>query len=109
MSLSLTTAGLVAPVAAGMPSADTWADLHAATGIAAYGWLLVALPLLGAAILLLGGRRTDTWGPLLAVGMSSAAFVVGVAAIPEECGARVDGHLLTAVFRQERRPFPHAG
>ena len=39
-------------------------EAHAATGITAYAWLLVALPLLGAAVLLLGGRRTDTFGPL---------------------------------------------
>ena len=59
MSLSLATAAGSLPLAAGMPSADTQEALHAATGIAAYGWLLVALPLFGAAILLVGGRRTD--------------------------------------------------
>ena len=36
-----------------------------ASGASAYAWLLIALPLLGAAILLLGGRRTDRFGPLL--------------------------------------------
>jgi hypothetical protein len=51
--------------------------VHAATGFASAAWLLVALPLLGAAILLLGGHRTDKWGPLFATGMSWAAFVVG--------------------------------
>ncbi|GAB3450571.1 NADH-quinone oxidoreductase subunit L [Phycicoccus ginsengisoli] len=50
----------------------------AATGVTAYAWLLVALPLLGAAVLLLGGRATDRWGPLFAVAMSWAAFVVGL-------------------------------
>jgi NADH-quinone oxidoreductase subunit L len=49
----------------------------AATGITASAWLLVALPLLGAAVLLLGGRATDKWGPLFATGMSWASFVVG--------------------------------
>jgi NADH-quinone oxidoreductase subunit L len=49
----------------------------AATGVTAYAWLLVALPLLGAAVLLFGGRATDRWGPLFAVAMSWAAFVVG--------------------------------
>ena len=39
-----------------------------ATGITSLSWLLVALPLLGAAVLLLGGRRTDSFGPLLATG-----------------------------------------
>jgi NADH-quinone oxidoreductase subunit L len=49
----------------------------AATGFTAYAWLLVALPMLGAAVLLLGGRATDRWGPLFATGLSWAAFVVG--------------------------------
>ena len=40
-------------------------------------WVLVALPLLGAAVLLLGGRRTDRWGHWLAVVLSWAAFVWG--------------------------------
>jgi NADH-quinone oxidoreductase subunit L len=40
-------------------------------------WLLVALPTLGAAVLLLGGRRTDKWGHWLAVALSWASFVWG--------------------------------
>ncbi|MEO7069216.1 MAG: NADH-quinone oxidoreductase subunit L [Nostocoides sp.] len=50
-----------------------------ATGAAGVAWLLVALPLLGAAILLLGGRRTDKFGPALAVSLSWASFVIGAA------------------------------
>ena len=42
---------------------------HAATGVFSLAWLLVALPLLGAAVLLLGGRRTDRWGHLLGTAM----------------------------------------
>ena len=41
-------------------------------------WLLVALPLLGAAVLLLGGRRTDRFGHWVAVALSWASFVVGL-------------------------------
>lgn len=37
-------------------------------------WLLTALPLIGAAVLLLGGRRTDAWGHLLACGTVMASF-----------------------------------
>ena len=48
-----------------------------ATGITSLSWLLVALPLLGAAVLLFGGRRTDKFGPLLATGLSWASFVLG--------------------------------
>ena len=50
---------------------------HAASGITAYAWLLVALPMLGAAVLLLGGRATDKWGPMFATAMSWASFAVG--------------------------------
>jgi len=42
-------------------------------------WLLVAMPLLGAAVLLLGGRRTDRWGHWLGVTASWASFVYGAA------------------------------
>ncbi len=59
-----------------VPAAEG-ATAVAASGVTAYAWLLVALPLLGAAILLLGGRRTDSFGPLLATGLSWASFVVG--------------------------------
>ena len=38
---------------------------------------LIGLPLFGATLLLLGGRRTNTWGHLLAVLMSGSAFGVG--------------------------------
>ncbi len=41
-------------------------------------WLLVALPAAGAAILLLGGRRTDAWGHLLGCATALASFGVGV-------------------------------
>ena len=42
-------------------------------------WLLVALPAAGAAILLLGGRRTDAWGHLLGCATPLASFGVGCA------------------------------
>ena len=42
-------------------------------------WLLVALPALGAAFLLLAGRRSDRWGHLVGVAMPVAAFVVAAA------------------------------
>lgn len=40
-------------------------------------WLVFALPLFGAAVLLLGGRRTDSWGHLLATTLAAASFVLG--------------------------------
>jgi NADH-quinone oxidoreductase subunit L len=45
-------------------------------GVIGASWLMIALPLLGAAVLLLGGRRTDKFGPLLGVVMAVASFVV---------------------------------
>ncbi len=57
-----------------------------ADGLAAFGWLLVALPLVGAAVLLLGGRTTDRWGPALATALSWGSFVVGVLVIVQLTG-----------------------
>ena len=34
----------------------------AASGLASLAWLLLALPAFGAAVLLIGGKRTDKWG-----------------------------------------------
>ena len=61
----LATSGPVASAATASGSVETSA------------WLLVALPLLGAAVLLLGGRRTDRFGHWLAVALSWASFVLG--------------------------------
>src|SRR5436305_14451742 len=60
------------PMAAGPGAAG------AATGLLSASWLLIALPLAGAAVLLLGGRRTDRWGHLLGTATVVVAFVVGL-------------------------------
>ena len=57
-----------------------------ASGVQSAAWLLIAFPLAGAAILLLGGRRTDKWGHLLGVAMSLASFVVGLLAFIQMLG-----------------------
>ncbi len=49
---------------------------QAASGSFTYMWLLIALPLLGATILLIAGKRTNAWGHWLAILMSAGAFVV---------------------------------
>ncbi|MCE1180353.1 MAG: NADH-quinone oxidoreductase subunit L [Micrococcales bacterium] len=67
------------------PAAEQ-AAAAAATGPAAYAWLLIAFPLLGAAILLLAGRRSDSWGPALATGLSWASFGLGVAILVQMLG-----------------------
>src|SRR5699024_9600338 len=48
----------------------------AADGPASLAWLLVALPLVGAAILLLAGKALDAWGHWLGVLTSAASFVI---------------------------------
>src|SRR3954453_4099106 len=54
-------------------------DTVPAEGLFAASSLLIALPLAGAAVLLLGGRRTDRWGHLLGCATVVAAFVLGLA------------------------------
>jgi len=51
--------------------------IQPASGMTSLAWLLVALPLLGAAILLFGGWRTNAFGPALATGLSWASFGLG--------------------------------
>ncbi|MGO4256454.1 NADH-quinone oxidoreductase subunit L [Marmoricola sp. RAF53] len=41
-------------------------------------WVVIALPALGAIVLLLGGRRTDKWGHLLGTATVLASFVVSL-------------------------------
>ena len=57
-----------------------------AEGAQSLAWLLIALPLAGAAILLLGGRRTDKWGHLLGCGTVLGSFVLGAAAFVQMLG-----------------------
>jgi NADH-quinone oxidoreductase subunit L len=59
----------------------------AATGALKLSWLLLAFPLFGAVVLLLGGRRTNRWGHLLGVAMPVASFVYGVIAFFTLLGA----------------------
>lgn len=49
-------------------------------------WLLIALPLAGAAVLLLCGRRTDRWGHLLGTAASLASFVCAAALFADILG-----------------------
>jgi NADH-quinone oxidoreductase subunit L len=54
-------------------------EVQAATGIFTWAWLLVAIPLVSAGILLLAGRRSNAWGHLLGVAAPLASFVLGAA------------------------------
>jgi NADH-quinone oxidoreductase subunit L len=49
-----------------------------AQGLFSMAWLLVAVPLAGAAVLLLAGRRADPWGHWLGVAMPTVSFLVGL-------------------------------
>ncbi|TDD92851.1 NADH-quinone oxidoreductase subunit L [Saccharopolyspora karakumensis] len=58
---------------------ETAAGVAEATGPAqSYAWLLVAFPLVGAAILLIAGRRANGWGHLLGSATVIASFVYGL-------------------------------
>lgn len=51
-------------------------------------WLLIALPLAGAAILLLAGGRTDRWGHLLGTAASLASFACAAVMFVDMLGSR---------------------
>nr|AFR78155.1 NADH dehydrogenase subunit L [Streptomyces sp. WAC4685] len=52
--------------------------------------LLVAAPLLGAAVLLCGGRRLDKAGPLLGTVLAAASFVIGAVLFADMLGKSAD-------------------
>jgi NADH-quinone oxidoreductase subunit L len=53
-------------------------QVNEASGLAGSAWLLIAFPLVGAAILLFGGKATNAWGHLLGCLTIIASFVYGV-------------------------------
>jgi NADH-quinone oxidoreductase subunit L len=72
-----------------------------ATGALKLSWLLLAFPLFGAVVLLVGGRRTDRWGHLLGCAMPLAAFVYGVIAfftLLGDTNREQDQHLYTYIL-----------
>ena len=52
----------------------------AGDGVLGLLWLIILLPLAGAAILLVGGRRTDAFGHLVGTATTAGSFVLGVLA-----------------------------
>ncbi|MFE5327883.1 NADH-quinone oxidoreductase subunit L [Embleya sp. NPDC056575] len=63
-------------------------------------WLVVGLPLLGAVLLLVGGKRTNPFGHILATALALGSFVVGVLMFvtmldKSGTGRSVDQHLWT--------------
>ena len=72
----------------------------AATGALKLSWLLIAFPLFGAVVLLVGGRRTDKWGHLLGVLMPVASFVYALIAffsLLGDANRSQDDHLYTFI------------
>lgn len=57
---------------------------------AAILWVIPVLPLLGAVVLLLAGRRSDRWGHLVACVMAAGSFCVGMALMVGMAGRRTD-------------------
>jgi NADH-quinone oxidoreductase subunit L len=54
------------------------AEVASADGVFALLWLLIALPLASSAILLVGGRRTNSWGHLLGAIIPLVSFALGL-------------------------------
>lgn len=58
-----------------------------ATGLFSFAWLLIAIPLACAALLLLAGKASDAWGHLLATAAVLASFVIGLILFVQLLGA----------------------
>src|SRR5680860_1358170 len=80
-SLKVTTA-LLPSLAESVPVIET----GPADGVLSLLWLIIALPALGAAVLLLGGRRTDAWGHLLGVATVAGSFLLSALAFASLLG-----------------------
>ena len=61
-------------------------ELMPAEGVFSLIWLLIALPLAGATVLLVGGRRTNAWGPYLAILTVATSAVLGIAMLVSMMG-----------------------
>jgi NADH-quinone oxidoreductase subunit L len=82
-------------------AASTLAVEYAApTGVLEVLWLLIALPLAGAVVLLLAGRRANRWGHLLGCATAGSAFVLGLVQFLVLRGLEhqsIDQHLFTFI------------
>ncbi|MDT0327230.1 NADH-quinone oxidoreductase subunit L [Nocardiopsis lambiniae] len=77
-------------------AAETVTAVAADGAVLSNAWLLIALPLVGAAILLLGGKRTDSWGHLLATALPVGSFVWAILILFDLLG-RAEGARSVAV------------
>ncbi len=88
------------PVALSAVEAVTPVDYTSASGAASLAWLMVAIPLISAVVLLVLGRRSDRWGHWLGVIASWVSFVVGLVILIQLLGLpsgerRLDSTLFT--------------
>ncbi|WP_188780177.1 NADH-quinone oxidoreductase subunit L [Marmoricola endophyticus] len=94
------TAALTSALTSVVPTEVPVVDPSSADGVLGLLWLVIALPVLGALVLLVGGRRTNAWGPGLATGLVFGSFGLGVAMFVEilsrsEDDRQVGQHLWT--------------
>ncbi len=61
-------------------------EFGAATGMAQYAWLMIAIPFVSSMFLLIAGRRVDSWGHYLGMLAPWASFVIGVVILAEMLG-----------------------
>ena len=71
-----------------------------AGGVFSLLWLVIALPALGAVVLLLGGRRTDRWGHLLGCATVGVSFLLSLVlffslVLRDEADRSIGQHLWT--------------
>ncbi len=67
----------------------------AATGLFGYAWLMIALPALGALVLLAFGRWVEKSGPYLACATVAGSFVVAVLLFVQQLAAPVEQRAVT--------------
>ena len=70
---------MLAPLAAEGAEHIPVVDPSAADGVFTLMWVVIALPLAGAAVLLLGGKLTDAWGHLLGCLTVLGSFAISLA------------------------------
>src|SRR4051794_19423636 len=73
-------------------------QVSSASGIFSLLWLIVALPLLGALILLAGGKRTNGWGPWLGAALPVGSFVLAFAMFLTMLGKPAEGRAVQQVL-----------
>ena len=74
-------------------------SVSALSGSGAMAWLLIAIPLAGAAFLLLAGKLTDARGHLLATAAPIVSFVLGLVLFAQLLGSPADArHIDVSVY-----------